>query len=142
MRMLTARAGVNLAAINYHFGSKDALIEAVLFRRIAFVNQQRLELLDACEAAGEGGVASLEGLIHSFVAPGIRLIHDPNRGGEFFVRLMGLAHSTRADHLWTMFRERFGPFIERYMTAFSKALPELAPEEVLWNFFFIAKTMI
>src|SRR5205085_2358496 len=34
MRLLTAKAGVNLAAVNYHFGSKDALIEAVFHRRL------------------------------------------------------------------------------------------------------------
>ena len=32
MRMITGAANANLAAVNYHFGSKDALIQAV-FRR-------------------------------------------------------------------------------------------------------------
>lgn len=141
LRTITSEAGVNLASIHYHYGSKEALIEAVLFRRIEYINQQRLQLLDACEAAGEGGVPDLECLVHSFVAPSIRLIHDPHRGGEFFVRLMGLAHSTRAEHLWTMFRERFGPFIDRYMSAFSRALPELDPEVLIWNFFFMLGSM-
>lgn len=51
MRQITSTAGVNLAAVNYHFGSKDALIHAVLARRLDPLDGQRLAMLDAFEAA-------------------------------------------------------------------------------------------
>src|ERR671936_54679 len=50
MRLLTAKAGVNLAAVNYHFGSKDALIEAVFHRRLDPMNVARMAELDKLEA--------------------------------------------------------------------------------------------
>src|SRR3546814_17821279 len=55
MRQITSEAGVNLAAVNYHFGSKEALVQAVLKRRLAILNQERLRLLDdlATQAARE-----------------------------------------------------------------------------------------
>ena len=52
MRHLTGKAGVNLAAVNYHFGSKDALIEAVFRRRLDPMNAARIAALDALEGAG------------------------------------------------------------------------------------------
>ena len=52
MRQITSAAGVNLAAVNYHFGSKEALVQAVLKRRLEGVNRERLRLLDELEAAG------------------------------------------------------------------------------------------
>ena len=51
MRLLTAKAGVNLAAVNYHFGSKHALVEAVFRRRLDPMNAARLAELDKLEAA-------------------------------------------------------------------------------------------
>src|SRR5207248_1431431 len=50
MRLLTAKAGVNLAAVNYHFGSKDALIEAVFRRRLDPMNVARVAELDTLAA--------------------------------------------------------------------------------------------
>jgi len=50
LRSITAEAGANLAAVNYHFQSKDALIQAVFARRLGPLNQARLEMLDAAEA--------------------------------------------------------------------------------------------
>src|SRR5690606_36644825 len=54
MRQITSEAGVNLAAVNYHFGSKEALVQAVLKRRLAVLNHERLRLLDEREARAGG----------------------------------------------------------------------------------------
>ena len=50
LRAITAEANVNLAAVNYHFQSKEALVQTVIGRRMGPVNAQRLALLDAYEA--------------------------------------------------------------------------------------------
>ena len=65
MRQLTSRAGVNLAAVNYHFGSKDALIEAVFRRRLDPMNAARIAALDELEK--EGRAAAPEAIIRAFV---------------------------------------------------------------------------
>src|SRR5207249_7612515 len=46
IRAITDEAGVNLAAVNYHFQSKEALLDAIIARRIEPVNKRRLEMLD------------------------------------------------------------------------------------------------
>src|SRR5437763_1690153 len=73
LRDITAEAQVNLAAVNYHFQSKDALMEAVICRRIQPVNRRRMELLDA---SGEN--ATVEDIIRAFFSP---VFVEGNLGG-------------------------------------------------------------
>src|SRR5258707_12134788 len=49
LRQLTSSAGVNLAAVNYHFGTKEELFQTVLTRRLDPMNQERIELLGRLE---------------------------------------------------------------------------------------------
>src|SRR5438477_74118 len=64
LRDITTEAQVNLAAVNYHFQSKDSLIDAVIQRRIAPVNCRRLKMLDAA-----GPDATVEQIVGAFLAP-------------------------------------------------------------------------
>src|SRR5919109_2080649 len=70
MRQLTTKAEVNLAAVNYHFGSKDALIEAVFRRRLDPMNAARIAALDDLEK--EGRAPAPEAIIRAFVGPSLR----------------------------------------------------------------------
>src|SRR5713226_85139 len=74
MRLLTTKAGVNLAAVNYHFGSKHALIEAVFRRRLDPMNVARIAELEKLEA--EDRANSPEAIIRAFITPGLRLLED------------------------------------------------------------------
>src|SRR6218665_989929 len=76
VRAIAAEAGVNIAAVNYHFGSKDALIAAVGEHQVNSVNERRREALPAAIAAAPGGKASVESIIEAFVAPAIRHLVD------------------------------------------------------------------
>ena len=73
LRAITAEADVNLAAVNYHFQSKEALIRAVISRRIGPVNVKRLAMLDAVEAAHRDGPLPVGPVIEAFVGPVIEL---------------------------------------------------------------------
>src|SRR5215213_4334584 len=69
MRVLTAAAGVNLAAVNYHFGSKDALIEALFRRRLDPMNGARVAELERLETAARGRALAQEQIIRAFIGP-------------------------------------------------------------------------
>src|ERR1051325_3683820 len=88
LRQLTAAAGVNLAAVNYHFGSKEVLFQAVLTRRLDPMNQERIELLEALEREAGAKPASCEKVLFAMLIPALRLARDEKRGGKNFLRVL------------------------------------------------------
>src|SRR5216684_352182 len=82
LRTIIADAQVNLAAIHYHLHSKEALLDAVILRRLEPINRRRLEMLDTCEQP-----ASLEAIIEAFLGPAFRVALG--RDGASFAKLMG-----------------------------------------------------
>jgi len=95
LRNITAEADVNLAAVNYHFGSKEKLTEAVFSRRLEPMNRERIALLDALEAHGGPDSRNLEAIVEAFVGPPLRMSRDPERGGPAFMRLLGKRGTVR-----------------------------------------------
>jgi len=132
LRSIIAAAGVNLAAVHYHFHSKEALLEAVIRRRAQPANMERLTLLDQCERDAAPNPPLVEQVIEAFLAPSFRMAHDPNRGGMVFMRLLGRIHA-EGDLLPGILMAHFGDVMERFSAALIRALPELPPEELLWR---------
>ncbi|MBA3709049.1 MAG: TetR/AcrR family transcriptional regulator [Planctomycetes bacterium] len=134
MRAITSLARVNLAAVNYHFGSKEGLIVAVYARRLGPVNKERLALLAAAEGAGAKPV--LNDVLRSYVAPVMHLIHDASRGGEVFMRLLGRSLYEPGDYLGQLFRDEVEPVLNTFTAALHRCLPQLSSEELFWRMHF------
>ena len=141
MRMLTTRAGVNLAAINYHFGSKDALIEAVFHRRLDAMNAERIAQLDRLEQEAAGAPLTAEAIIRAFIGASLRMIEDARGGGRNFIRLLGRAYTEPAKPIRALIGQMYAPAMERYKAAFTKALPELPKDELVWRMHFMFGTL-
>src|SRR6266516_2051252 len=103
LRNIIADAKVNLAAIHYHFHSKDALLEAVIVRRLDPINQERLRLLDDCERQANGGRPPLEAVLEALIAPAVRVGGANQVGGRTFRRLVGRVLSDEKSVLPHMF---------------------------------------
>src|SRR4026209_2764173 len=99
MRLLTAKAGANLAAVNYHFGSKDALIEAVFRRRLDRMKPGRIAELDRLEKEAGGRALAPEAIIRAFVGASLRMIEDSKCGGRNFIRLLGRTYTDPQKHI-------------------------------------------
>jgi AcrR family transcriptional regulator len=141
MRMLTTRAGVNLAAINYHFGSKDALIEAVLRRRLDPMNANRVAALDRLEAQAGGQPLEPEAIIGAFVGTSLRMIEDSRGGGRNFIRLLGRTYTDPDKQIRALIGQLYAPAMERYKAAFTRALPDLPRDELVWRMHFMFGTL-
>src|ERR1700730_3131631 len=135
LRAITAEAGVNLAAVNYHFQSKGALLRAVIARRIGPVNRRRLELLDAWETTR---TRDLHGLIQAFMIPAIELKRTNARN---FLPLLGRMYTEPGEFVEHVFKDHLREVSQRFIAAFQGALPQLSREEVIWRIHFMLGIM-
>ena len=125
LRDITTAAEVNLAAINYHFQSKDSLIDAIVARRIEPVNNRRFEMLDAA-----GPNPTVEQIMTAFMAPVMQIKVDA------LVPLIGRILSNPELFVERVFHKHLAPVSQRFVDALSKAMPELPPSELLWRLHF------
>jgi AcrR family transcriptional regulator len=133
LRAITQRAGANLAAVNYHFGSKEGLVRAVFHRRLAPLQTERLRLLDLDEALPGGG--SIEGVLRAFMAPPFVNLWQ-TEAGRSISRLFGRIFHEPNDDLRKMLISELEPSIGRFVDALRRHLPELPHDELIWRFHF------
>ena len=137
-RMITAAARVNLAAVNYHFGGKEGLFQAMLARRLDALHEERLALLDGRRARRPpAGRSRASGSSPRSSSPRSRLARDARRGGADFLRLLGRAYVDPSPALRAFLSERYAPSIARFKDAFARALPHIAPRELAWRLHFM-----
>jgi AcrR family transcriptional regulator len=129
LRQVTTAAKVNLAAVNYHFGSKDNLIEEVFRRRLDELSHHRLENLAKLEATGN---ASLETVLDAFITPALELSLD-RKGGSVFMRVLARAFAEHNSSLRRFLSENYGYVLKDFAAAFARALPHLDKQELYWR---------
>lgn len=136
LRAITREAGVNLAAVNYHFSSKEALLRALFARRLELLNRQRLTMLDAYEAEAAGQPVPVEKIVRALMEPVLRLGGDAASGGSGFGMLLGRMYSWPSAQVNGIFVSEIREQIERFRSAFRRALPQLPAKELYWRIFF------
>jgi AcrR family transcriptional regulator len=137
LRQLTSSAAVNLAAVNYHFGTKEELFQAVLTRRLDPMNQERIELLARMERDSGGRPIAVERILAGMLVPALRLARDEQRGGKNFLRLVGRAYADPAPFIRHFLSAQYAEMISRYKEAFHAALPHLSRQELTWRLHFV-----
>jgi AcrR family transcriptional regulator len=119
LRQITAAAGANLAAVNYHFQSKDQLIQALVMRNIGPVNRARFEMLDRIEAVHPAPAPlPLEEVVEAFIAPMLII-----RSRPCVPRLLGIIFSQPADFARRTMTPAIQEVIDRFRPALLRALP-------------------
>lgn len=129
LRQVTSAAKVNLAAVNYHFGSKDNLIEEVFRRRLDEVSRRRMERLARLEAAGN---ATIESVLDALITPALELSLD-RTGGSVFMRVLARAFAEHDGHLRKFVSSNYGYVLKEFAGAFARLSPELDKDELYWR---------
>ena len=129
LRQVTSAAQVNLAAVNYHFGSKENLINEVFRRRLDALNAERLSALEALRP--KAGYA-LEDTLDAFIRPALALAgHD--RGGSVFVRVLARAYAENNERLRRFLHDNYGHILREFAADFARFLPHLDKQELYWR---------
>ncbi len=137
MRAITQAAEVNLAAINYHFGTKDKLIEEVILRKLYHINGERLTRL---EGVLEQDVIRVEDILDTFYRPAFEYFQDP--GQISYLRLIGRTLFETGEFSKGLMSKGWMPLVDAYCSAFERALPDLSSAEIMWRFHFTVGAMI
>lgn len=135
LRHITARADANLAAVNYHFGGKNALIHAMLTRRLDGLNRNRLALLEQFQSS-LGSALTCEHILGAMFIPALQQSRCPDRSGPALLRLLGRAYTDPSPFIRTFLRAMYVDVAERFFRAFQTVLPELPREELGWRLHF------
>ena len=135
IRDIAEAAGVNGAAINYHFGSKDQLIRSIFRDLFLQLNRERLQALEACELRGGEGV-SADGVIRALVEPTVRFCMNAEGGGIYFPRLLFHAYGLKHQHVDESIAEQVDHIVLRFVSALEQALPDVSRADLFWRFDF------
>jgi len=144
LRDITNSADVNVAAVNYHFGSKEKLFEAVQCRHINPVNEKRLELLE--KATANASVPDVREVLDAFMRTLLTMVSEHKMNERMFFKLMARCISDQPGAL----PEDAMPLLEKMSKAFTAAMAAAVPgvpmDRLLWclhyTFGVMAHTML
>lgn len=141
IRDITQAADVNLGAINYHFGSKQALVVAVFRRRMVPLNERRLALLTLAEARSGRRPVALESILEALIRPAVEAGFATPDDTAVFMRLLGRMFSEPNPELQPALHSLMAELRQRFDAALLRASPGLTEEELFWRINFIIGTL-
>jgi AcrR family transcriptional regulator len=129
MRQITTAANVNLAAVNYHFGSKDALIHAVLARQLDQLNAQRVAMLEWFENK-LGTELTCEHVLVAMFLPAVRIFRSGTPQAERYLHFLGRAYTDPSPVVRDFINSHYIETLGRFFFAFQRTLPDLSRSEL------------
>ena len=140
LRQITSLAEVNLASVNYHFGSKKELIQAVLQRYLAVLmprlDQEFTRLLSAQQPN------QLTAVLSVFVEPLLELNAVQPQGTKTFLQLLGRGYTDVQGHLRWFFNHHYGRILDKFVLLVQQSCPTLPPSEIFWRLHFSLGTIV
>lgn len=136
LRMITGKAGVNLAAVNYHFGSKNALIQAVFNRFLSPLNELMVEGLKA-NNWGVDNKPTIEDVLRLYTQSLLKIPTRNDNGVSIFMRLLGLAYTQSQAHLRKYLEDEYARTFWPFLSLVKDITPELTTDERFWRTQFV-----
>jgi len=140
LRAITERAGVDLALVNYHFGTKENLLHEVIARRARVVHDERVRALELARQQAGSRSPSLEAIVTAFLAPMLRHLAGDDAGWRHYAGLV-----SQLDVLPKFTALASGvldPTALHFINALRLALPKAREQSVYWGYMFLLGAMV
>ncbi|GAA4873209.1 TetR/AcrR family transcriptional regulator [Ferrimonas pelagia] len=139
LRLITSKAEVNLASVNYHFGSKKELIQAVLARYLDIAMPAMARALEAQEAEH---ALTLEEVFEAIVEPMMSVNEVRPNGTAIFLQLLGRGYIENQGHLRWFVTTNHGAVLDKIVQVVHQAAPHVPAVEVFWRMHFSLGTLV
>lgn len=139
LKEIAEEAGANVGQIAYHFGKKDILVKEVIRRRAEELNGERLALLEQYEALVGAGRVEVEPLVRALIRPYYNKLDGDDPQWRYFATFIG--RSVWDGNLSDYMSASFDPVAKLYISAFMRALPDLAEADAIRGFHFLMAVM-
>ncbi|WP_333608627.1 TetR/AcrR family transcriptional regulator [Arsukibacterium sp.] len=140
LRQITTLAEVNLASVNYHFGSKKELIQAVLQRYLQVLMQRLEQEFNQLLAAQKPN--DLTVVLSVFVKPLLELNTVQRNGTRIFLQLLGRGYTDVQGHLRWFINHHYGRVLDKFVLLVQQACPQLPASELFWRLHFCLGTVV
>ncbi|MGA7537892.1 MAG: TetR family transcriptional regulator [Steroidobacteraceae bacterium] len=136
LRDITGEAGVDLALVNYHFGGKKPLFAAVIERRGAVLNEERLRRLTEVRRAAAPAPASTEAVVGAFFDPILDFLAHAGPGWHSYFSLLAWVNNSPE---WgrRLMSKTFNATVREFIRALMQSLPDAPPEDIFWGYNFL-----
>jgi len=142
LRIITGVANVNLAAVNYHFGSKKELIQSVIDRYFEeFTSELENQFVDLDKLHKSEKITTKQ-LLEALVIPILKMNEQREDGSATFMRLLGHAYTESQGHLKVFLTAKYGVLLTQFTRLFKKANPNVDDREIFWRMHFMLGTFV
>ncbi len=142
IREITRAANVNVAAIHYHYGSKEEVLRGVTDRIIGPLNDRRFELLDRALADARPHPLSIEAILDAFIRPDIETLQELHKRGPTVAHFLGRTYMDPTPWIGQMAQEQFAEAQTRFFPVLAQTLHHLTTEEISWRMYRVAAVLI
>lgn len=133
VRDITGEANAHLAAVNYHFGSKDGLVRDLVHKRVVPLKREQLRLLKEAEKKFGRNAVPVEEALHALLAPSIRLYFKR----PHFLKITGQITSNPEQEIYKIYLLHFQEVFSEFKEVLRESLPHIGEEEIMWRIHFM-----